>query len=50
MAEHTRKCKKNTNISAEANTIIKNLVIQALETITILFLQKKYFFLMLVYL
>jgi hypothetical protein len=37
--EHTRKCLKS-NISAESNTILKNLVLQALGTIKIRFLQK----------
>jgi hypothetical protein len=39
LAEHTRKCKKS-NISAESNTIFKNIVLQNLGTISIRFLQK----------
>ncbi len=38
-AEHARKCM--SNISAESNTIFKNLVLQALGTIWFRFLQKK---------
>ncbi len=41
LTEHMWKCFIKSNISAESNTIFKNLVLQALGTIRIRFLQKK---------